>query len=269
MNDAPIHRWDGHCLASSNDALVKEEPLEIRVRGATLTVTMRTPGHDPELASGLLLSEGIVREQGDIVEMAPCGSADASTRQNVLNVFLAPRVKFEASKTARLQLTTSSCGLCGKGSIESIRQLFPSIQETARKRLPVDNLLALPAKLRRQQAVFERTGGVHAAGLFSYAGRRVVVREDIGRHNAVDKVLGFAFLKEKLPCHHHVLLVSGRVSFEIMQKALAAQIPVVAAVSAPSSLAVEFAVDSGQTLVGFLRNGGFNVYAHKWRLEPP
>ena len=261
-----IHRCNGRELASAQDVLVEEEPLEIRVRGAAVTVTMRTPGHDAELAAGFLLSEGIILRRNDVVEIALCGNAEASSRDNVLNVFLAPEVRFDEPKAGRLQLTTSSCGLCGKGSIESIHQRFPPIHGDPGRRVAIDRLLGLPDKLRQRQAAFERTGGLHAAGLFSFGGRRVVVREDIGRHNAVDKVLGHAFLSGRLPLANHVLMVSGRVSFEIMQKALAAQIPLVAAVSAPSSLAVDFARESGQTLVGFLRNGGFNVYTHEWRL---
>lgn len=266
VRQASIHRWNGTTLVGAEDVLVEEEPLELRVRGGTVTVTMRTPGHDDELAAGFLLSEGIIHRRKDVVEIAVCGSAEASSRENVLNVFLAPKVPFDEPKISRLQLTTSSCGLCGKGSIESIHQRFPPIQTNPERRVSVARLLGLPDKLRQRQAAFERTGGLHAAGLFTFAGRRVVVREDIGRHNAVDKVLGYGFLNDRLPLGNHVLMVSGRVSFEIMQKALAAGIPVVAAVSAPSSLAVEFARESGQTLVGFLRNGSFNAYTHEWRL---
>ncbi len=266
VKHASIHRWSGTGLASVEDVLVEEEPLEIRVRGAAVTVTMRTPGHDAELAAGFLLSEGIIRHRTDVVEIACCGSTEVAARENVLNVFLSPEVCFDGPKAGRLQLTTSSCGLCGKASIESIHQRFPPMEDGGGGSVSIPKLLGFPDKLRQRQASFERTGGLHAAGLFSFGGRRVVVREDIGRHNAVDKVLGYGFLNGRLPLKNSVLMVSGRVSFEIMQKALAARIPLVAAVSAPSSLAVEFAHESGQTLVGFLRNGSFNVYTHPRRI---
>jgi FdhD protein len=238
------------------DVVAVEEPLEIRVRGQAIAVTMRTPGHDDELAAGFLLTEGILKDRSDIVEIAPCLVEGA---RNVLNVFLAPDVPLDLERLTRHVFTASSCGLCGKASIESVHQHFAPIG--SRVEIPIEILLTLPEKLRATQATFEATGGLHAAGLFDESGKLLVAREDIGRHNAVDKVLGKAFLEKQFPLSKHILLVSGRASFEIMQKALAAGIPVVAAVSAPSSLAVEFARESNQTLYGFVRETSANQYA--------
>lgn len=245
------------------DFLAVEEPLEIRVRGRSVAVTMRTPGHDAELAAGFLLTEGIVQQRRDIVDIAPCLSGDAP--ENTLNVFLGPTVQVNFDQLTRHVFATSSCGLCGKASIEAVHQHFPPV--TARVRVKLQTLTRLPSKMRAAQRTFARTGGLHAAAIFDARGRLLVLREDVGRHNAVDKVLGYGFLRGRLPFDRHILLVSGRASFEIMQKALAAGIPVVAAVSAPSSLAVEFARESGQTLVGFLRGATMNVYAHPQRVE--
>jgi FdhD protein len=249
----------GESLHTAADWLVREEPLEIRVRGKSIAVTMRTPGHDAELACGFLVSEGILKQRNDVIEVAHCETGEAANLGNVINVFVAPTVRLNLDELTRHVFASSSCGLCGKASIESVHQHFAPIKNAPPARAEV--LRSLPEKLIPEQTAFSKTGGVHAAALFNLGGDLLVLREDVGRHNAVDKVLGWAFLNQKLPLQQTILLVSGRASFEIMQKSLAAGIPIVAAVSAPSSLAVEFARDSGQTLVGFLRSGTFNLYA--------
>ena len=242
-----------------SDWLAREEPLEIRVRGQSIAITMRTPGHDPELACGFLVTEGIIKHRNDVIEVAHCETGEASTLGNILNVFVAPQVQVNFDALTRHVFASSSCGLCGKASIESVHQHFPPIAKSPK--LEPDVLRSLPEKLIPAQTAFAKTGGVHAAALFSLTGELLVLREDVGRHNAVDKVLGWAFLNRKLPLSENILLVSGRASFEIMQKSLAGRIPIVAAVSAPSSLAAEFARQSGQALIGFLRGGTFNVYS--------
>lgn len=244
----------------SPDAVACEEPLEIRVRGQAIAVTMRTPGHDEELAAGFLLTEGVLRTRSDIIEIAHCRSESGSAggSGNILNVFLAPDVPLDMDRLTRHVFSASSCGLCGKASIESIHQRFAPIAQ--RIEVPLATLLALPEKLRTAQKVFDITGGLHATGLFTRSGDLIVAREDIGRHNAVDKAIGYAFLKG-LSTEECILFVSGRASFEIMQKALAARIPALAAVSAPSSLAVDFARESNQALYGFVRDQNANQYS--------
>jgi len=248
----------------ATDEVAIEEPLEIRINSKAVAVTMRTPGNDEELAAGFLLSEGIVHTRSDLRAVAPC-TLPASLG-NVINIELTPTVKFTPAATQRFGTISTSCGLCGKTSIEFIRQQLPPINSSARVRIDEGTLLELPDRLRSAQGNFARTGGIHAAGIFDLEGKLVVVREDIGRHNAVDKAIGRAFLDRLLPLDRHILLVSGRSSLEIVQKALAAGIPIVAAVSAPSSLAVNFARECGQTLIGFLRPPTFNVYAHIERI---
>ncbi len=246
-------RRDGE-LEYLPDDLTIEEPLEIRVDGKVIATTMRTPGHDEELAAGFLLSEAIVRNGGEITDIS-------TSTDNRLDIGLTHDVKLKLNSTKRFGTISSSCGLCGKTSIEAIRQNFPAIR-AADLRIDIETLLSLPEKLRKAQSDFARTGGIHAAGIFDAKGELKIAREDIGRHNALDKVIGRAFLDGLVPLHSHFLVVSGRASFEIIQKALAAGIPIVAAVSAPSSLAVEFARDSNQTLIGFLRPPSFNIYSH-------
>jgi FdhD protein len=248
----------------ADDELAREEPLEIRVRGKSIAVAMRTPGHDEELAAGFLVTEGLIRKRKDVTEIAYCRQGEAVDYENTLNVFLAPSVVVDFERLTRHVFASSSCGLCGKASIESVQQQFAPVK--SRLKLPMKHILALPEQLRAAQATFAKTGGLHAAAIFDVKGKLIVLREDVGRHNAVDKVIGYGFLKGLLPFKAHVLLVSGRASFEIMQKSLAAQIPVVCAVSAPSSLAVEFARESGQTLIGFLRGETMNVYANPQRI---
>jgi FdhD protein len=244
------------------DALAREEPLEIRVRGRSVAVTMRTPGHDPELAAGFLLTEGIIHKADDVVEIAPCLEGDAP--ENTLNVFLSPAVQVNFQELTRHVFASSSCGLCGKASIEAVHQHFAPVG--SRLRIPAKVLAKLPAQMQTAQQTFAQTGGLHAAAVFDRRGKLIVLREDVGRHNAVDKVLGYGFLKKMLPFESHILLVSGRASFEIMQKALAARVPIVGAISAPSSLAVEFARESGQTLAGFLRGRTMNIYSSPERI---
>ena len=236
------------------DDLTIEEPLEIRVGRKPIATTMRTPGQDEELAAGFLLSEGIVRVRDQIASISVI-------RDNRVDVELTAGVKLKLNSMERFGTISSSCGLCGKTSIDAIRQNFPAVGSTD-IRIDIETLLSLPETLRKAQSDFARTGGIHAAGIFAIDGEFKIAREDIGRHNAVDKAVGRAFLDELLPLDGHLLLVSGRASFEIIQKALAAGIPIVAAVSAPSSLAVELARDSNQTLIGFLRPPSFNIYTH-------
>lgn len=250
---------DGSCECVHDDLTI-EEPLEIRVGKDPLAVTMRTPGHDEELAVGFLLSEGIIRTRADVRELAHCRLTNSPG--NVLQVVLAPQVKFTAANTHRFGTISASCGLCGKTSIAAIRQQFAGIDLARRVQIESETLLALPDKLRRAQKDFAKTGGIHAAAIFTTAGELLVLREDIGRHNAVDKAIGRAFLDDLLPLREHVLMVSGRSSLEIVQKALAAGLAIIASVSAPSTLAVSFARESGQTLIGFLRPPTFNVYSH-------
>src|SRR6266699_1714795 len=240
------------------DDLTIEEPLEICIGRKILATTMRTPGHDDELAAGFLISEAIVREREEIANIS-------SDRDNKVIIDLKDGVKLKLNSTKRFGIISSSCGLCGKTNIDAIRQNFPAI--TAKEiRVDIETLLSLPEKLRNAQSDFARTGGIHAAGIFGVDGELKIAREDIGRHNAVDKAIGRAFLDGSLPLDRHLLLVSGRASFEIMQKALAAGIPIVAAVSAPSTLAVSFARESNQTLIGFLRPPSFNIYSHIQRV---
>ncbi len=258
-----VLRWQaGAAPARRADELAAEEPLEIRVDTRPVVVTMRTPGHDAELAAGFLLTEGLIRRRTDLLRVTPHPRNRAG---NVLEIFLAPGVSVDFARLTRHVYASSSCGLCGKASIEAVHQQFPKVR--SRVRFRAATLLRLPEELRRRQQAFDRTGGLHAAAVFDAAGRLVVLHEDVGRHNAVDKVIGHGFLEEVLPFDRHVLVVSGRASFEILQKALAARIPLVAAVSAPSSLAVEFARRSGQTLVGFLRGDRMNIYTHARRVR--
>jgi FdhD protein len=258
-SDRIIRRKQDGSLEFQRDDLTVEEPLEIRIGRKALATTMRTPGHDEELAAGFLISEGIVRI-GDKIEKFSRPTSSLN-RENILVVELATGLKLRLGATRRFGTISTSCGICGKASIDAIRQNFPPVT-SKNIRIGIDTLLALPSLLRKQQSDFARTGGIHAAAIVDVDGNLKIVREDIGRHNAVDKVIGRAFLDGLLPLDRHLFLVSGRASFEIMQKALAAGIPIVAAVSAPSTLAVNFARESNQTLIGFLRPPSFNIYSH-------
>jgi FdhD protein len=244
------------------DALAAEEPLEIRVGGKALAVTMRTPGHDVELVHGFLLTEGVVGDREDVSTARYCDSVDESGKNtyNVLDVALAPGVPDPDTGVERNFYTTSSCGVCGKAALDAVKLKTRYSPANDPAEVSPTVLTALPDALREAQRVFESTGGLHAAGLFRTDGTMLVVREDIGRHNAVDKVMGWALLEGLVPLTGCVLLVSGRASFELVQKAAMAGVPVLAAVSAPSSLAVELADESGMTLIGFLRGDEMNVY---------
>ncbi|KUH39189.1 MULTISPECIES: formate dehydrogenase accessory sulfurtransferase FdhD [Streptomyces] len=256
-------------VATRPDTLVAEEPLEIRLNGKPLAVTMRTPGDDFALAAGFLVSEGVLASADDVRTIVYCAGAreDGVNTYNVVDVRLAPGVPVPDITLERNVYTTSSCGLCGKASLDAVRTTTRfSPADGPALTVGVDTLAGLPDRLRTEQRVFERTGGLHAAALFSPSGELLDVREDVGRHNAVDKVVGRALREGRLPLAGAVLLVSGRASFELAQKAVMAGVPVLAAVSAPSSLAVDLAVETGLTLVGFLRGGSMNVYAGEHRL---
>jgi FdhD protein len=256
-----------------SDTLVVEEPLELRVGGAPLTVTMRTPGHDIELVHGFLLSEGIIRSADDIVLARYCGGAVVSGESgfeentyNVIDVTLASGVAAPAPAASRAFFTSSSCGVCGKASIDQLRAQSAFDVRADPVELAAKVVAELPDALRAEQHSFDTTGGLHAAGLFTADGELLVAREDVGRHNAVDKVVGWALMNGHLPATGCVLVVSSRASFELTQKAVMAGIPCLAAVSAPSSLAVECAEDAGMTLLGFVRGTRFNVYAGAQRI---
>jgi FdhD protein len=257
-----VWRWRGGSAEWSRDELASEEPLEIRVGGQAISVTMRTPGWDEELALGFLLTEHVIGSTRDVRNVVRGCKGKAGA--NVVNVQLAADVSVDMQRLTRHVFAASSCGLCGKATIDAVAQRFPKVRSHVQ--FPASVVAALPERMRDSQIAFGRTGGLHAAALFDERGEMLVLREDIGRHNAVDKVIGHALLGGWLPLGRHVLMVSGRSSFEIMQKALAACLPVVAAVSAPSSLAVEFARRNGQTLVGFVRDNRMNVYTHRHRI---
>ena len=266
----PVLRLGSGPARTRPDTLVTEDPFEIRVGGRALTVTMRTPGQDIDLAHGFLTTEGVITSAGDITVARYCDGLDASgaNTYNVLDVTLADGVAPPNVSLERNFYTTSSCGVCGKASIDAVRTRtsFPVAADDCAVSQVV--LTGLPDALRAAQPVFDRTGGLHAAGLFSTTGDLLCLREDVGRHNAVDKVVGWALRAGRLPLRATVLLVSGRASFELTQKALMAGIPVLAAVSAPSTLAVDLAQEAGMTLIGFLRGDSMNVYAGVQRVEP-
>jgi len=273
-----VRRRDGEAVAFEEDALVVEEPLEIRVREGRdaepvrLLVTMRTPGHDEDLAAGLLFSEGVVESAGELLDVVRPDDPriEPEIARNVVVVTVAPRPDGPRLTRRRAELMTSACGVCGESSIERVGELAAAARRRAGETgcegpvVPASVLRALPDELRRQQAIFRSTGGLHAAGLFEADGTLVVVREDVGRHNATDKAIG-ALLRERRPTPP-ILLVSGRLGFEIAQKAALAGVRIVCAVSAPTSLAVALAEETGMTLVGFLRGERFNVYTHPERI---
>jgi FdhD protein len=266
---ATVDAWEGDQHVARADMLATEEPLEIRLAGCSVAVTMRTPGDDLDLAAGFLFTEGIIRRWSDVASIAHCPSDEAAGAGNIVNVNPVDPSMVEPERWRRNFFANSSCGICGKASIAAIRQETTAIDSTGK----VDSriLYRLDGKLRQAQNGFSQTGGLHAAGLFDRQGNLVVIREDVGRHNAVDKVIGHAVRNGHVPLHDHILMVSSRGSFEIVQKALMAGIPVVAAVSAPSSLAVDLARSADMTLIGFLRSdrngaGRFNAYAGAERI---
>ncbi|MFI7243408.1 formate dehydrogenase accessory sulfurtransferase FdhD [Streptomyces qinglanensis] len=270
----PVVRVREGAVSTRPDTLVTEEPLEIRLGGRPLAVTMRTPGDDFALATGFLVSEGVVAAAEDVAGISYCGDArdeDGARTYNTVDVRLAPHLPApDLAGLERNVYTTSSCGLCGKASLDAVRTTAHWELDRARPHgLGTALLAGLPDRLRAAQRVFDRTGGLHAAALFSATGELLDVREDVGRHNAVDKVVGRAAQEGALPLRDALLMVSGRASFELAQKAVMAGIPVLAAVSAPSSLAVDLAEEAGLTLVGFLRGSSMNIYAGAHRLTLP
>lgn len=273
MGRVTARRRASHLTASNvtlrPETLAVEEPLEIRLNGTPLTVTMRTPGSDVELAQGFLLTEGVIGSRDDVRTVRYCRGAgeDGANTYNVLDVTLAPDVPMPDVDVRRNFYTTSSCGICGKASLDAVATISrhaPGDDPTA---VAAETLTAMPDKLRAAQKVFASTGGLHGAGLFTAEGSVLAVREDIGRHNAVDKIIGWAVEQNRIPLSGNVLLVSGRASFELVQKAVMAGIPVMAAVSAPSSLAVDLAAQSGITLVAFLRGESMNIYSRPDRIK--
>jgi FdhD protein len=280
MNSKQVLTWRirkvaGSSQVSSLDQMAREEPLEIQIaygeaatrQWKTVAITMRTPGHDRELAAGFLVGEGILRSLDQIEAVHSRGPRFGEDGwQNSVRVTLRPGVTIDLGRLERNFYTTSSCGVCGKTSMEALElDSFPPLP-SAEWQIGAKTVCGLPALLRQEQSVFEQTGGVHAAGLFTPEGRPILVREDVGRHNAVDKVVGARFLAGKTPLPDSILVVSGRASFELMQKAIASGIPMLVAVGAPSSLAVEVAEKFGATLIGFTRPGGFNIYSGEERV---
>ena len=256
-----VLRWSNTARSRANDHLAVEEPLEIRIDTQPAVVTMRTPGNDADLAAGYLFTEGLIESRESIADIRVNRRARGG---NSIDVFLAPGVSIDIRALQRA-LISSSCGICGKESIRAVQRKFTPVR--ARFQVAAPMLADLPNRLRAVQSTFDRTGALHAAGIFGADGSLLVAREDIGRHNAVDKVIGHALLNDLLPFDRHVLVVSGRASFEIMQKSLAARIPIICAVSAPSSLAVEFARSTSQTLIGFARGDRINIYSGERRVR--
>jgi len=267
--NAGITHWQEDQQQQCEDQLTVEEPLEVRIDSHSLAVIMRTPGHDHELAAGFLFTEGAVRQPRDILVIEGAADPEGLPLANVVNIVLHPgdsqAVQPHPVALERHFAVSASCGLCGKNSIADLMLTAPPL--TADElRIPASIIYSLPLQLRTAQAVFTHTGGLHAAALFDITGKPLLLREDVGRHNAVDKLIGHGLLHGGSPYTNHILMVSGRTSFEIIQKALLARIPCVAAISAPSSLAVELADRSGITLIGFLRNHSMNVYTHAHRI---
>jgi len=268
LRPVDVIRVRGRGRVSDSDRAATEEPLEIRLYDQPFAVIMRTPGADRELAAGFLLAERVIAGSDDLGNIAHCTDAEAAHRENTVNVTLANASAADIERLLagrRLVTMNSSCGMCGRRTIESLASDVEPIR--AAWSVPAPAIAALPERLRARQAVFDETGGLHAAGLFARDGELVDVAEDVGRHNAVDKIVGRGLMREALPLSNHLLCVSGRTSFEIVQKAIVAGIPIVAAVSAPSSLAIDLAQAFGVTLVGFIRGDGFNIYAHPERVE--
>ncbi|MDG2238964.1 MAG: formate dehydrogenase accessory sulfurtransferase FdhD [Longimicrobiales bacterium] len=267
-----VAQYRDGAMRRRKDTLAVEEPLEIRVawkdggkkRVEAIAVTMRTPGHDFDLVAGFLHGEGIVSQAGDLTELTYC-RGDEQQQYNIVEARLTPGVEFDLERLRRNVFTSSSCGVCGKASLEAVEAVGCALL-TDSFRISGELIPQLPDFLMEGQGVFARTGGLHAAGLFDTNGKAGALREDVGRHNAVDKVLGHTVLQKGMPVSDRVLVVSGRSSFEIVQKAVMARVPMIVAVGAPSSLAVDLATRFGQTLIGFARGGGFNVYTGSERV---
>jgi FdhD protein len=264
----PVQHLSAETAVSRPETVVVEEPLEIRVNGSPITVTMRTPGSDFELAQGFLLTEHVIARRDDVVEIRYCSGSgpDGASTYNVLDITLASTVPPPDVDVTRNFYTTSSCGVCGKASLDAVRLTSSYLPGDQPAHIMSQLLTPMPKRLRAAQKVFASTGGLHAAALFDVDGTMLVAREDIGRHNAVDKVIGWALENDRIPLSTAVLLVSGRASFELTQKAVMAGIPILAAVSAPSSLAVDLANESGLTLIAFLRGDSMNVYSRPDRV---
>ncbi|MDQ2730529.1 MAG: formate dehydrogenase accessory sulfurtransferase FdhD [Armatimonadota bacterium] len=261
-------RWEGARSSTNEDTVVVEEPLEIRINGESFSVTMRTPGDDFALTAGFLLAEGVIRSAEEINSMAYCQDPQAAALQNIVNVYLPEdwQGEGEPGRWDRRFAATSSCGLCGKTSLEGVlKKVEPLPASSFRVRAEV--VTCLSSRMREAQKVFAMTGGLHAAALFDGVGRLIALREDIGRHNAVDKLIGAEALACRMPLEERVMMVSGRTSFEIMQKVAVARVPILCAVSAPSSLAIELAEELNITLIGFLRGETMNVYSGEERIE--
>jgi FdhD protein len=274
----PIEKVQDGRRDSRQDVVAVEEPLEIRLvsgdgkerTDVSVSITMRTPGDDYELAAGFLFGEGIIHQHSDIHQISYCvGPRKDLQEYNLVSVHLNPGCNFDAKRLTRNFYTTSSCGVCGKSSIDALRVQVSARPTFTAPPIAPSILYALSGKLRERQRVFEKTGGLHAAGLFDPAGNLLSLREDVGRHNATDKLIGEQFLADKTPLSNTILVLSGRASFELVQKALVAGIPVMAAVGAPSSLAVELAKEFGMTLLGFLRDDHFNIYTGSERISAP
>ena len=267
LRSVDVVRVRGGARAAESDRAATEEPLEIRLHGHPFAVIMRTPGAERELAAGFLLAERVIDGADGLGTIAHCTDPGADHPENVVDVTLADGSAEGIDRLLagrRQVMSNSSCGMCGRRTIESLASAAAPLRATWS--VPAAAIAKLPAQLRSRQAVFDETGGLHAAGLFASDGRLVDVAEDVGRHNAVDKIVGRMLMRDALPLSDHLLCVSGRTSFEIVQKAIVAGIPIVAAVSAPSSLAIELAQEFGVTLVGFIRGDSFNIYAHAERI---
>ncbi len=272
---AQIKKVSAATITATDDLLATEEPLEIRIdfgkqkerKQQSISVTMRTPGNDFELALGFLFTEGIIKSANDVLQIKYCTDGNRNEeKENSVRVELKEEVKFDSKKLSRHFYTTSSCGVCGKTSIESIKTICDVVSSNDNLRFDADLIYSLPDELRKHQSVFEHTGGLHAAALFDQNGKLVFVREDVGRHNALDKLIGATLYRNQVPLNNHLLLLSGRASFELVQKAVMAGIKVIAAVGAPSSLAVKMAKEFDITLIGFLREKRFNIYSGEERV---
>jgi FdhD protein len=257
-------RWQRGTVSERDEQLAVEEPLEIRLGGRRFTLTMRTPGHDEELAAGFLFAEGFINDASELDEIRRVRGRKGAPEPNAIDIILNVPAEGLRARLKRNFVISSSCGVCGKTSIDSILRRVVPASDSAR--VASTTMLALSEKLRAGQQVFAATGGLHGAAIFSLDGTMLAIREDVGRHNAVDKVIGYALTNAMVPLAQHIMMVSGRLSFEIVQKAAAAGVPILAAVSAPSSLAVELAEEIGTTLVGFLRDGIFNIYTRPDRI---
>lgn len=267
IREVGARKWRGGAAREESDRLAVEEPLEIRLGGRRFTLTMRTPGDDEELAAGFLLAEGFIDSREELGEIRRVRDRKGAPEPNAIDVILNVPAAGLRARLKRNFAVSSSCGVCGKTSIEALERRIAPIASAVT--ISARQVLAMPARMRAAQAGFAVTGGLHAAAIFALGAGEpelLALREDVGRHNAVDKALGWALRAGLAPLAEHALMVSGRLSFEIVQKAAAAGMPILCAVSAPSSLAVELAEEVGVTLVGFVRDGGFNVYAHPERI---